>query len=309
METVSDSHLARGLHVCAWSQSSGTCEPWSVDIREGFKSFNYRPPCTESLKIHCKGALSMLRKSDSSNGERARVSALFARLSAMPRAQEFTRASASETPHGSKRDRQLPTNSCARRVGLAIVMAGLATIFPSGALAQSPTEENRIYFLKADGTLTELPQESGMPKSTRSPGMIVTGAGKSKTFTEISGQATIRIGVGTPQMFVIGTSMAAALPAKLDPYVKYAIVQKFDLNKKTGNREWLFSSTTGGYVYFKHKGMSATIPLNFERYSDHAIKVQPRLPLEPGEYGFLAQPVTPDPYARAQVYYRCFGID
>lgn len=250
----------------------------------------------------------MLRKSDSSNGERARASALPASLRAMPKVQEFTSVFTSEDAHGSERDRRLPMNS-SRPVGLAIVMASLAIILPSGAPAQSATEESRIYLLKTDGTLMELPQESGTPKSTRSPGMIVTGAGKSKTFTEISGQATNRIGVGTPQTFVIGMSMAVPLPAKLDLYARYAMLQRFDLNKKTGSREWLFSSTTGGYVYFKHKGMSAAIPLNFERYSDHAIKIQPRVPLTPGEYGFLVQPVTPDPYAPAQVYFRCFGID
>jgi hypothetical protein len=200
-------------------------------------------------------------------------------------------------------------NSVPRRFGQAMFMIGLATLFPCWALAQSATEENRVYFLQADGTLTELPLESGFPRSTRSPGMVVTGAGKFKTFTEIAGQATIRIGSGTSQTFVIGMSMAVPLPAKLDGYARYAMLQKLDLNKKTGNREWLFSSTTGGYVYFKHKGLSATIPLNFERYSDHAIKIQPRVPLALGEYGFLVQSVTPDPYARSQSYFRCFGID
>lgn len=200
-------------------------------------------------------------------------------------------------------------NSVPRRFGTAMFMIGLATLFPCRALAQSATEENRIYLLQADGTLTELPQESGFPKSTRSPGMIVTGVGKSKSFTEIAGHATTRIGAGTAQTFVIGMSMAVPLPATLDLYVKYAILQKLDLNKKTGNREWLFASTAGGYVYFKNKGMSGTIPLNFERYSDHAIKIQPRALLPPGEYGFLVQPVTPDRYARSQSYFRCFGID
>lgn len=188
-------------------------------------------------------------------------------------------------------------------------IVGLATMFPCSALAQSPTEENRVYLLQPDGTLKELPLESGIAKSTRTRGMIVTGAGKAKTFTEIAGQSAIRIGSGTPQTFVIGMSMAVPLPSKLDPYAKYAMLQTFELNKKSGNREWLFASTTGGYVYFKSHGMSAAIPLNFERYSDHAIKIQPRTPLAPGEYGFLVQPVTPDPYARAQTYFRCFGID
>ncbi len=218
-------------------------------------------------------------------------------------------ASPTINPLGTGQDSKVPMRSHACRLGLAIMMASLASLFPCAALAQNTTEENRIYYLKTDGTLTELPQESGTPKSTRSPGMIVTGAGRSKTFTEISGQATIRIGVGTPQTFVIGMSMTVPLPAKLDLYARYAMLQRFDLNKKTGSREWLFSSTTGGYVYFKHKGLSPAIPLNFERYSDHAIKIQPRVPLAPGEYGFLVQPVTPDAYAPAQVYFRCFGID
>jgi hypothetical protein len=95
------------------------------------------------------------------------------------------------------------------------------------------------------------------------------------------------------------------------PQAIYAVLQRFDLNKKTGNREWLFSSTTGGYVYTKSKGMTTPfgIPLNFERYNDHAIKIQPRVPLAPGEYGFSVEPTTRDPYAADQPHFRCFGID
>jgi hypothetical protein len=222
------------------------------------------------------------------------------------RLQIWRRGRMPATANGS--EIYMHTFSCKIWAIVSIIVLPLA--FCGAALGQSATEENRIYLLTTDGSLKELPAEPGTPKSTRSPGMAVVGVGKSKTFTELGGRAAIRIGSGTPQTFVVGMSMAAPLPASLDSAI-FAMLHRFDLNKKTGNREWLFSSTTGGYVYFKNKAMTSTfgIPLNFERYNDHAIKIQPRIPLTPGEYGFLVQPVTHDPYASTQTYFRCFGID
>jgi hypothetical protein len=153
--------------------------------------------------------------------------------------------------------------------------------------------------------------EQGTPKSTHSTGALIVGVGKFRTFTEISGlRSSTRLTAGHPQTFIIGTSAAVPLPQNVENVI-YAVLQKFEVNKRAGTREWLFASTTGGYVYTKSKGATSPlgIPLDFTRYDDHSIKIQPRAALASGEYGFSVQPTKRDPYAGDQVYYRSFGVD
>jgi|GEM_PF-3068606 len=91
-----------------------------------------------------------------------------------------------------------------------------------------------------------------------------------------------------------------------------ATLYALEVGKKAGVRDVLFAETTafGPIPYFKNKATdSRGIPLNFSKYDDHSIMIQPRSPLIPGEYAFVAV-VTPDRYVpQNQSYYYCFGVD
>ena len=177
--------------------------------------------------------------------------------------------------------------------------------------AQTTVEEHKVYLLGPNDTLTELSLQTGTMKSTVNKALTFVGAGKIKVFTEISGvSAPLRLRPGTPQVFVLGTGRAAALPTSLAPGI-YASVFKLDVNNKAGTRELLSFSSAGAYLINKTRTGGPVIPLNFSRFGDYAIRIEPRSALAPGEYAFSAgQATTTDPYAPQQnVLYYCFEID
>lgn len=170
-----------------------------------------------------------------------------------------------------------------------------------------------MYILGPGDTLTEMSLQSGMVKSTMGKAVRIVGAGKSKTFTEIAGtNAPVRLQSGTPQVFVLGTPKAVPLPSRLDPSGIYATIVRLEVNKKAGTRELLAFSFAGyaGIGKARTQTADSVIPLDFSRFDDHAIRIQPRSVLPPGEYAFSAQARTVDPYANPNVlWYYCFGID
>ena len=181
--------------------------------------------------------------------------------------------------------------------------------------AQSgPHEQNKISLLTPDNTMTVLPLETGTVKSKAKLGGIAGG----KTATEIPGrQASVRVKPGQSQTFVV--SLAAWGPGvtyetmiAASPAMQFATLYKLDVNKKADTREVLFAETTGYAVFTKSKGMGdfRGIPLNFSRYDAQSVKIEPRSPLAPGEYAFVALAAATDPYAaQNQSHYYCFGID
>jgi hypothetical protein len=107
-------------------------------------------------------------------------------------------------PGDANFDRIHPGRADSRKRLAAAIVFFAAVLVPCHVLAQNATEEGKVYLLNTDGSLRELPIEPGTVKSTRSPGMAVVGIGKSKTFTELSGRAAIRIGARVSQTFVFG---------------------------------------------------------------------------------------------------------
>jgi hypothetical protein len=198
-----------------------------------------------------------------------------------------------------------------------LILAGLvvwAALSVSTFAQSAPLEQNKISLLAPDQTLTALPLETGTPKSKTKLG----GVAGARTFTEIPGrQASVRVKPGQPQTFVVSlaawgpgvtyeTMMAAA------PAAQFATLYRLDVNKKADTREILFADTTSYGVFAKSKTMgdSRGIPLNFSRYDAQAVKVEPRSPLAPGEYAFMALTSPTDPYAaQNQSHYYCFGVD
>jgi len=200
---------------------------------------------------------------------------------------------------------------------LYLMLAGLvvSAVLSVGTFAQSaPQEQNKISLLTPDNTMTALPLETGTAKSKTKFG----GVAGAKTFTEIPGrQASVRVKAGQPQTFVVSlagwgpgvtyeTMMAAA------PAMQFATLYRLDVNKKSDAREVLFADTTSYGVFAKSKTMGDPrgIPLNFSRYDAQTVKVEPRSPLAPGEYAFMALTSPTDPYAaQNQSHYYCFGVD
>ena len=184
------------------------------------------------------------------------------------------------------------------------------------ALGQSPPrDQNKISLLRSDNSLVALPLEAGTVKVKTKFGGVLGG----KVATEIpGGRSTVRLRAGEQQTFVLGLgaygptatfdSVVAAVPS-----VQFANLHKLEVNKKADTRDVLFSETTGfAPVYTKNNGMadSRGIPLNFSRFDDHSVRIEPRSPLSPGEYAFLAVTTPTDPYAaQNQTFYYCFGVE
>jgi hypothetical protein len=190
-----------------------------------------------------------------------------------------------------------------------LVILGVAASFCG--LAQ--TEEQKIYLLGPNDALTELSLQAGTPKSNMGTSVRLIGVGKAKTFTEIPGvSAPVRLQSGAAQVFVLGMSRLVKLTDPLVQGAIYATVVKLDVNKKAGTREVLAFSYAGGYGIGKtHTQAGGVIPLNFSRFNDHAIRIEPRSTLPPGEYAFSALPsAAADPYTDAnKIWYYCFGIE
>lgn len=190
-----------------------------------------------------------------------------------------------------------------------MVISGSA--LSSAALAQ--IEENKIYLLDPNGSLRPLAMETGTIRATNNIPLALVGVNKAKTWTDFTGtRAALRISSGQAQTFVVGTSPVGPLPQQLDIGSLFAVLTKLDVNKKAGTRESLFLSVNGFYGIVKTRTSSSGpqgIPLNFARYDDHAVRIQPRSPLSPGEYAFMAL-VSRDPYSpQNQQLFFCFGID
>lgn len=187
--------------------------------------------------------------------------------------------------------------------GVAVSVCGLAQ-----------TEEHKMYVLGPNDALTELSLQSGTPKSNMGASVRLIGVGKAKTFTEIPGvSAPVRLQSGAPQVFVLGTSRLVKLPDPLVQGAIYATVVKLDVNKKAGTREVLAFSYAGGFGIGKTRTQQSggVIPLNFSRFNDYAIRIEPRSALPAGEYAFSALLVAAaDPYTDAnKIWYYCFGVD
>jgi hypothetical protein len=195
-----------------------------------------------------------------------------------------------------------------RRPSLLLILGVAACVC---GLAQ--TEEHKMYLLGPNDALTELSLQSGTPKSNMGTSVRLIGVGKAKTFTEIPGVgAPVRLQGGAPQVFVLGMSRLVKLPDPLVQGAIYATVIKLDVNKKAGTREVLAFSYAGGYGIGKTRTQSGgVIPLNFSRFNDYAIRIEPRSALPAGEYAFSALLVAAaDPYTDAnKIWYYCFGID
>jgi hypothetical protein len=196
------------------------------------------------------------------------------------------------------------------RIWISQVLTGSVLLTGLIATGQTVTEEHKMYLLGPNDTLAELSLQTGTVKSTTSKTVVILGAGKSKTYTEFPGtSAPVRLRSGAPQAFILGTGSGFTLPEGSSLPSVYATLVKLEANKKDGTRELLSSSFAGYAGIGKTRTADGVIPLNFSRFSDHAIRIEPRATLAPGEYGFLAV-VARDPYATAnQILYYCFGID
>lgn len=203
------------------------------------------------------------------------------------------------------------SDSVLRRIPRLSLLVILGTVLAGAVLAQ--TEENKIYLLDPGGTLRQLALETGTIKSTTSVPLALVGVSKAKTWTDFPGtRAAVRLSASEVQTFVIGTTALGRLPDHLDPSVFYTVLTGLDINRKAGTRESLFLAAKGFLGINKISKASAGplgIPLNFSRYDDHAVRIQPRSPLARGEYAFMAVGGR-DPYAaQNQLLFYCFGID
>ncbi len=223
-------------------------------------------------------------------------------------------AEANPEKHETKKEKFMRLQSLLSRALLIVCLAIGASLSVETFAQSGPHEQNRISLLAPDNTMTVLPLESGTVKSKAKLGGIAGG----KTATEIPGrQASVRVKSGQPQTFVVslaawgqGVTYEAMIAAS--PAMQFATLYKLDVNKKADTREVLFSETTGYAVFTKSKGMGdfRGIPLNFSRYDAQSVKIEPRAPLAPGEYAFVAIATATDPYAaQNQSHYYCFGID
>ena len=184
----------------------------------------------------------------------------------------------------------------------------LAVVTPLVLLAQSGAQHSLFYRLGPDATLTPLQPEIGTMKGKSKLG----GVGGVKVVTEIPGsRAALRLKASDAQTFVVDveayTGVQGTLPDQLPP-VQYATLYKLDV--KGGKREVVSVDVTNYGIYQKARGQDDArgIPLNFARHDTHAVRIEPRSPLPPGEYGFFT--VDPDPYRPTnQFRYYCFGID
>jgi hypothetical protein len=185
-------------------------------------------------------------------------------------------------------------------------------LVPLASLAQNDsTGLCTISVLGPSGTPTPLPLETGTAKSKSK----LAGVGGMKSTTVIPGlQATARLAQNQQQAFVM-----SLLP--YGPNASYesvraagqmAILYKLDVNKKSGVRE-LVNIDVGFGGIRKTKGVITDIrgiPLNFSHFDDHSVRIEPRSPLMPGEYAFVALNTRPDPYAnQSQTQYFCFGVE
>jgi hypothetical protein len=199
----------------------------------------------------------------------------------------------------------------AETLGLILLMSAAAVSVE--CLAQTGViGGNRISVLRPDNARTELPLEAGTAKFHNKIG----GLGGGKSYVELPGkQAELRLKAGQPQIFLVGIpdngpgSSYDAIHAQA-PSLQWAMLYKLDLNKK--NREVPLVDSTGFGPISKTKAQDFRgIPLNFSRYDDHTVRIEPRSLLPAGEYAFLATSVTQtDAYGpQNQLYYYCFGID
>jgi hypothetical protein len=203
----------------------------------------------------------------------------------------------------------------ADRKAMIVCVVAFGTLCGQIFAQSGPREQNKISVLRSDGTMMPLPLEAGTIKSK----MKLGGFAGAKTDTEIPGkQASVRLKTGEAQAFVM--SLAAYGPSvsydsliAAAPGLPLATLYKLEVNKKADMRDVPFVETTGfAPVYSKSKGMTdfRGIPLNFSRYDDHSVRIEPRSPLMPGEYAFAAVTVATDPYAaQNQTLYYCFGVD
>jgi hypothetical protein len=189
-----------------------------------------------------------------------------------------------------------------------MILAWGVLLTASAVIAQTATQEHKMYLLGPKNTLTELSLQTGTVKSTLNKAGVIVGIGKSKTFTEIAGPAApIRLRPDSKQVFVLETGFP--VPDRLDTSSVYATLVRLDVNRKAGTRELLFASYGGAYGIGKSRTAEGVIPLNFSRFAGRSISIEPRSILPPGEYAFNAQ-TAPDPYApQNQSLYYCFGVD
>ena len=195
----------------------------------------------------------------------------------------------------------------------SIILTGLV-LSPAGGQStanggsQSPSQPpakasiDTYYLLGRDGQLTELLSVSAALNTKGKLG----GLAGVKQSVEIPGEkAALRIKAGE-MLFVVGT--AGQLPDRLPP-IAYARLDKLDV--KGGKRVWIFQDITsyGGFGGKANNNgvQSAGIPLNFARYDEHAIKIDPRSPLPPGEYAFVVN--AHDPYQTLLYKFFSFGVD
>lgn len=195
-----------------------------------------------------------------------------------------------------------------RIAGIVPAMIGLASLWPAVSPCQQSQDvpPDSYWILRAGGALTALPVTAGDIKGKTKFG----GLGGVKTTVTIAGEAAeIRLKPGEAQTFVMG--IRTPLPDPL-PSAAYAWLHKLEV--KRGKRELLVSDVSSYVVTGKSRTFDPRgIPLNFTRHGAQALQIQPRSPLPPGEYAFIApDQATPDsdPYRKYHDYrVFCFGVD
>jgi hypothetical protein len=189
---------------------------------------------------------------------------------------------------------------------LILLMAG-ATVSVECFAQYAGHDGNTISVLQSDNMRTVLSFETGTQKNHTKLG----GLAGAKAYVEIPGkQAGVRLRQELPQIFLM--AIQDTLPASSTDGVattRWATLYKLEVDKQ--NREVPQLNMTGYSIIGKTKMQDPRgIPLNFSRYDDHTVKIEPRVRLAAGEYAFFSNMGKTDPYAPLnQSSYYCFGID